>query len=93
MVSDPRSTPLRRSSSLAETLSECDPDECVTSVCRPGGHSVGSTHCLGPNSPNEIGEGGTSSGMREDGSANHYFVVQVDSSPGRTSTHSSDAQM
>uniref|UniRef100_A0AAR2L229 Ankyrin repeat domain 6 n=1 Tax=Pygocentrus nattereri TaxID=42514 RepID=A0AAR2L229_PYGNA len=31
LTADPRSTPLRRSSSLAETLSECGQDECVTS--------------------------------------------------------------
>ncbi|XP_036438271.1 ankyrin repeat domain-containing protein 6b isoform X1 [Colossoma macropomum] len=80
LAADPRSIPLRRSSSLAETLSECGQDECVTSSSHPSGHSAG-PHCLVPTTPNEAGEGETASGPQEDGSANHYFVVQVDSSP------------
>ncbi|XP_066532721.1 ankyrin repeat domain-containing protein 6b isoform X2 [Hoplias malabaricus] len=72
LTSDPRGTTLRRSSSHAETLSECDPDECVTSEV----HQGSSGHCS-----KEPGEGGAASDLREEGSANHYFVVQVDSSP------------
>uniref|UniRef100_A0AAR2LWJ4 Ankyrin repeat domain 6 n=1 Tax=Pygocentrus nattereri TaxID=42514 RepID=A0AAR2LWJ4_PYGNA len=77
LTADPRSTPLRRSSSLAETLSECGQDECVTSSSHPSGHSAG-PHCLVPTSPNEAREGEAAGGPQEDGSANHYFVVQVD---------------
>ncbi|KAI4882682.1 hypothetical protein NFI96_024383 [Prochilodus magdalenae] len=81
LVADSRSTPLRRSSSLAETLSECDPDECATSGSHPNGHSGGNGHGPASASPKEPKEEGAASGTQEDGSANHYFVVQVDSSP------------
>ncbi|XP_015462845.3 ankyrin repeat domain-containing protein 6b isoform X2 [Astyanax mexicanus] len=78
LTADPRGAPLRRSSSLADTLSECDGDASD----HPGSHSASSAHCLVATCPTETMEGGgAASGPQEDGSANHYFVVQVDSSP------------
>uniref|UniRef100_A0A8B9KZ14 Ankyrin repeat domain 6b n=1 Tax=Astyanax mexicanus TaxID=7994 RepID=A0A8B9KZ14_ASTMX len=74
LTADPRGAPLRRSSSLADTLSECDGDASD----HPGSHSASSAHCLVATCPTETMEGGgAASGPQEDGSANHYFVQKV----------------
>ncbi|XP_072534738.1 ankyrin repeat domain-containing protein 6b isoform X2 [Salminus brasiliensis] len=74
---EPRGAPLRRSSSLADTVSECDAAACDN----PASQSASNAHGLVTTGPPETLEGGAASGSQEDGSANHYFVVQVDSSP------------
>lgn len=69
---------LRRSSSLADTLCEADSDGLPTL-------SRGSAHCLAGTPLPDSAEGGSNAhpaAPPEEGSASHYFVVQVDSSPG-----------
>ncbi|XP_031437715.1 ankyrin repeat domain-containing protein 6b isoform X2 [Clupea harengus] len=68
---------LRRSSSLADTLCEADSDGLPTL-------SRGSAHCLAGTPLPDSAEGGSNAhpaAPPEEGSASHYFVVQVDSSP------------
>ncbi|XP_076872494.1 ankyrin repeat domain-containing protein 6b isoform X2 [Brachyhypopomus gauderio] len=68
LVSESRTTPLR---CTTETLGGHAPEEPPTT----------SSSQSGPKGLPEAEEGGAAGGLREDGSANHYFVVQADSSP------------
>nr|XP_046228932.1 ankyrin repeat domain-containing protein 6b isoform X2 [Scatophagus argus] len=78
LTGDPSGTKLRRSSSAAEALNEADGGGLTV---LPSGQG-GSSHCLelrdSPALPDSCqGEPGVADG----GSANHYFVVHVESSP------------
>lgn len=81
LTADARCGPLHRSSSLGG---------CTTLRGDSGGPSAGSAHCLVPMDPTEpeegqgAGEGGAT--REEDMLANHYFVVQMDSSSGSLHT-------
>ncbi|XP_067097132.1 ankyrin repeat domain-containing protein 6b [Osmerus mordax] len=76
---DPRQGLLKRSSSMAEGLCEVDPAGVTVLPAGPGG----STHGLAPAAPEGLGpeEGEPYGGTSEEGNANHYFVIHVDTSP------------
>lgn len=81
---DPSLGLLKHSSSMEEGLCEVHPAGVTVLPAGPGG----STHCLAPAAPEGLGpeEGGPSGGTSEEGSANHYFVIHVDTSPGTVQT-------
>lgn len=71
---------LRRSSSLADTLCEAESEA-------PPSLSRGSAHCLAATTLADSTDADSNThptGAADEASAHHYFVVQVDSSPGRT---------
>ncbi|XP_030637272.1 ankyrin repeat domain-containing protein 6b isoform X2 [Chanos chanos] len=76
LAGEPRQPKLRRSSSLAESVSEAEPDGHTSLPAVPGG----SAQCLATSTLPDPTDLEAAAGT-EDGSANHYFVVQVDSSP------------
>lgn len=83
---DPGSTKLRRSSSVAEGLDEADGAGLDV---LPSGQG-GSSQCLElHSSPALLDSSRGEPSVAEGGSANHYFVVHVESSPGNPSTNSS----
>uniref|UniRef100_A0A4W5NFT7 Ankyrin repeat domain 6b n=1 Tax=Hucho hucho TaxID=62062 RepID=A0A4W5NFT7_9TELE len=75
---DPRNAKLRQSSSMAEGLCEVDPGGLTV---LPAGGPGCRIECLAPHTT-DLTEGGPNTAATEDPSANHNFVVQVDSSPG-----------
>uniref|UniRef100_A0A4W5PHW0 Ankyrin repeat domain 6b n=1 Tax=Hucho hucho TaxID=62062 RepID=A0A4W5PHW0_9TELE len=83
---DPCNTKLRRSSSMSEGLCEVDPGGLTV---LPAGEPGGSAQCLAPHIT-DVTEGDHNTAPTEDPSANHYFAVQVDSSPGTVQTELSE---
>lgn len=89
---DPSSTKLQRSSSAAEGLNEANGAGLTVLPAGEGG----SSQCLElHNSPTllESGRGESSRGessVAEGGSANHYFVVHVESSPDGDKAHNTE---
>uniref|UniRef100_A0A4W5PR33 Ankyrin repeat domain 6b n=1 Tax=Hucho hucho TaxID=62062 RepID=A0A4W5PR33_9TELE len=80
---DPCNTKLRRSSSMSEGLCEVDPGGLTV---LPAGEPGGSAQCLAPHIT-DVTEGDHNTAPTEDPSANHYFAVQVDSSPDSDKHH------
>lgn len=81
---DPSGTRLRRSSSVAEGLEETDGAGLAVP---PPGQAFGPRSPEPHSSPVLLDSSQGEAGMAEGGSANHYFVVHVESSPGNTSTN------
>uniref|UniRef100_A0A3P9A9J6 Ankyrin repeat domain 6b n=1 Tax=Esox lucius TaxID=8010 RepID=A0A3P9A9J6_ESOLU len=75
---DPGGARLHRSSSLAEGLCEADPEGLTV---LSAGFSGAGVHCLAPHT-SDVADRDSNAVTTEDPSANHYFVVQADSSPG-----------
>lgn len=75
---EPSGTKLQRSSSAAEGLNEADDGAGVAAL--PAAHEL-------HNSPTLLDFSCGEPGVAEGGSANHYFVVHVESSPGTAPTN------
>ncbi|XP_070782027.1 ankyrin repeat domain-containing protein 6b isoform X2 [Enoplosus armatus] len=84
---DPSGTKLQRSSSVTEGLNEVDG---ASFTVLPYGQG-GSSHCLDlHNSPAFLESGREKPGVAEDGSASHYFVVHMESSPDGEKTQNAE---
>ncbi|XP_037606583.1 ankyrin repeat domain-containing protein 6b isoform X3 [Sebastes umbrosus] len=84
---DPGSTKLRRSSSVAEGLDEADGAGLDVLPSGQGGNS----QCLElHSSPALLDSSRGEPSVAEGGSANHYFVVHVESSPDGDKTHNAE---
>lgn len=87
---DPSSTKLQRSSSMAEGLNEADGAGLTVP---PAGHG-GSSHCSElHNNPTPLDSSLRDPSVAEGGSANHYLVGHMESSPGKALTNSSPTQI
>lgn len=84
-IGDPSTTKLQRSSSVAENLNEVDGAGLTV---LPSGQADGSKCLELHTSPALLDSTRGQPTVAEGDTANHYFVVHVESSPGKTSTNS-----